>query len=374
MQRLINRRTGVMLLVVILALGLIVACGDEEEPESPTGAPTLRATEVAEEATATATVTPGGPTRTPSPTFPPTLTPAPPSPTQQPATPAPPTATPGPYVHVVRAGQTCSELAVFYRLSLPGGVAAIRELNGLNESCTLSEGQEVLVPYPTSTPTPFGLDQTATAVFQALPTRLRNATQYAIYTYCPGEGDTLTSIAIQHGTSNQRICELNSGPDGLDCRGCDFSESAVGYCPNPPLISDQTCLNVPGPTHTVTSTPTFTGDETATPTPTFLPPEVLSPPNGATVEDPVMLSWVLPGRTLEADERYLVTITDEGSGEVILLRETKSSSLILPQELRPAAGESRQLLWSVEVVVLQNDGLYKPVSGRSVGGRFVWQS
>ncbi len=351
------------LLISLLALWLM-ACGDEDEQPAPTDAPSLQPTEVVQLPTPTPTLSE---TLTPSPTFRPTLTVVPATATVPPVPSAIPTNTPGPYIHRVSEGQTCSELAAYYNT----GVAAIRELNNLGPQCALSVGAEILVPRPTSTPTPLGLGETATAIYEGLPPGYRNVTPYAIYTYCPEEGDTLQSIALRHDTTNRRICELNTGPEGLDCRGCDFSESAVGYCPNPPVVSAFQCYNVPGPTHTVTFTPTFTGSETPTTTPTHLPAQLVSPSHGTTVQGRVRLVWV-GFRMLEPDERYVVMAIDELTGEQ-LLEETRDTSLVIPDIWQPTRGQTRQMVWSVQINRLTAGGLLQPVSPRSSDQRFTWE-
>ncbi len=355
-----------MVLMVVGFLAL-VACGDDEKP-APTEAPTIQPTEIVQQMTETPT--PGGPTRTASPTFLPTATVAPATATMPLAPTQIPTGTPGPYEHVIQEGQTCGELAFFYDSS----VQAIEQANLGLDCQVLSVGQTVFVPRPTSTPTPMGFAETATAIYEALPPGLQDVTPFAIYTYCPGEDDTLTSISLQHDTTNQRICELNAGPDELDCRGCDFSESAVGFCPNPPIISTSKCYNVPGPTYTVTFTPTFTGEETATSTPTHAPPRLVFPQNGATISDnTVRLTWLLPGGRLAEGEWYAVTVVDELTGELLVSSQTRNTDLTLASEWRPPVGQTRQVQWTVEVIVMNEAGVLVPVSGRSLSQRFAWR-
>lgn len=353
--------------VVILLIGvlLLAACGQDKKPPAPTSAPSDQPTIIG---LATATPTLSGPTRTPSPTFPPVATQPPLASTQIPDTPLPPTPTPAPFEVVVQSGQTCMELALRYRVS----VDAIRELNGLDSRCILQINQRLMIPHPTATPTPYGLDATQTAIYEALPPNMRQVTPFAIGTYCPVKDDTLTSISLKNDTTNQRICELNDGPGGLDCRGCDFSQSVVGYCPNPPQISLNQCYKVPAPTPTMTYTPTFTGMETTTPTPTYLPPQAIYPQNGAIETGRVRLAWVLPGGQLRDDETYIVQATDELTGEH-LYYETRDTTFNWPDEWIPSAGQQRQIIWSVQVAIRDMTGVFVPVSGRSLTKRFIWQ-
>jgi LysM repeat protein len=357
----------------ILLLLVVTACGGEDDPSPETREPTVQpTTEIAQipSSTPTPSFTPGGPSLTPSQTFPPTTTPrATDSPVPK-ATALPPTDVPAPFIHEVAENETCGGIAVRYGLDVIGGAAAIERANNIN--CRLlQQGQQLTVPRATGTPTPQGFDVTQTAITTALPPSLRDF-QPALYEYCPVEDDTLTSIALRAGTTQQRICELNPLPDGIDCSGCDFSESAaVGFCPVPPVISQFNCLQVPGPTFTPTFTPTFSGSETATPTPTFAPPRQLQPAPGATMQGSVMLAWLSSGE-LKPDEYYQVSITDETSGNS-LFDVVRSNNYLMPATWQPAAGQSHTIRWKVEVVRRSSDGLYEPISGRAMESTFIWQ-
>lgn len=353
-----------MLPTLVLA---VAACGDGEAPSS-TGVPTSVVTEVAQQPSLTPTDS--GPTRTPSSTFRPTITAAPPSDTPPPNPTALPSNTPPPYEYVVKEGDTCGEIAIFYDVS----TQAIEQANGLSSCRFISPGQRLVIPRPTLTPTPFGLDMTETAEYEALPPLLKDVTPYAIYEYCAVEEDTITSIAIKNGTTNRRLCELNPLPGGLDCRGCDFTDSVVGSCPNPPVITVGRCYRVPGPTYTPPPSSTPAGSPTITLTPTHLVPQPFYPANGAVVNaSDVRLMWTQQSGVLQGEEHYLVMVIDETTNSVLLSIETVNTDYILPAELRPRRGEQRTLTWSVQIVVLQNDVLV-PASGRSSTQRFVWQA
>ncbi|MCI0709365.1 MAG: LysM peptidoglycan-binding domain-containing protein, partial [Chloroflexi bacterium] len=357
-----------------LLVFVITACGGDDDPARETREPTVQpTTEIAEipSSTPTVTFTPGGPTLTPSSTFPPTTTPRATDTLVPEATAVPPTEVPAPYIHTVVDGDTCGGIAVQYGLELIGGAAAIERANNIN--CrTLQLGQQLTIPRATGTPTPQGFDVTQTAIATALPPSLRNF-RPALYEYCPVEDDTLTSIALKAGTTQQRICELNPLPDGIDCSGCDFSESAaVGFCPVPPLISQFNCLQVPGPTFTPTFTPTFSGSETVTPTPTFAPPRLLQPASGATMPGSVMLLVWLSSGELKTDEYYQISITNETSGAT-LFDIVSNNSYLIPSTWQPPAGESHTIRWKVEVVRRSSEGLNEPISGQAMESTFVWQ-
>lgn len=374
MKNLQTAQWFILTIGMILLLGVISACGNEDDPARPTNEPTLLiTTQVADlpSRTPTNTVTPGGPTLTPSPTFPPTVTLQSVVNTAQPDGPTsvPPTIVPEPYIHKVVEGDTCGGIAVRYGLDLAGSAAITEANEGLN--CrSLRIGQDLIIPRPTGTPTPEGFDITQTAIATALPSGLASWAT-AVYDYCPISDDTLTSIALKNGTTQRKICELNPLPDGLDCSGCDFSESSVGFCPIPPVISEFNCLLVPGPTHTPTFTPTFTGLETATPTPTYAAPQAIQPADGTTKHGQVRLTWLSAGQ-LQANEQYMVTIIDEVSADV-LFDVTTHPDYLIPEEWIPEAGQSRTITWKVEVVVANGEGLYVPVSGTAHNHRFTWQ-
>ena len=113
------------LLAVFLAIGAVMvffALKQDDRIVVPTVTPT-----------ATITVTPS-------------LTATPVTPTNT-ATPEP-TATP--FTYVVKAGDSCNQIAAAFDISVP----SIVRQNNLAASCDLYEGQELLIPYPTPTASP----------------------------------------------------------------------------------------------------------------------------------------------------------------------------------------------------------------------------
>jgi hypothetical protein len=83
------------------------------------------------------------------------------------------------------------------------------------------------------------------------------------------------------------------------------------------------------------------------------------------------LRWVSVGE-LKTGELYQVSVVDETSGESFF-ETTRNPDYRIPDLWQPAAGQVRNILWSVEVVVQNAEGLYIPVSGRSVNSRFIWE-
>jgi hypothetical protein len=357
-------------LALVLGLILIVvvtACDpNEEEPASPTPVePTIAASPTPNEVISTNT--PGGPTVAASATFPPTITPtttftpAPPSDTPG------PTATPGPFEHVVAEGEDCFTIMFQYGVSA-AGLTEFYDLNNMAGSCILSLGDTVLVPRPT--PIPVEIDPNSTPITITPPSDPGAFGSFTAYTeYGVQDGDTLTSIALKNNTTLRRICQLNPLPDGMDCSGCDFSQSDVGFCPNPPLIGPSDCFIVPGPTPLPTGTLPPTGEETATPTPTHRAPGVVYPVDGSAVSGFVRLQWVSVG-LLQPDEYYVVNLTDNTSGTVFI-KETKSTYMDVPAEYAPS--EAHEISWYVAVQIRNAEGLFVPAGDRTPDYHFIWQ-
>ena len=359
--------------LIVLVL-LVSACGDDtdqSENPSPTAPAPASPTVIA----AAPTLTPGGATRTPSPTVPPTITPTETAPPPPPTDPPPPTETPGPIEHVIQPGDDCIGIAYQYghRVFNQGVLDIMVRLNNF-PSCNLlpGPGTTILVPRPTFTPTPVGLDLTQTVVATSAPPMITLAApvSVAVQPYIVRDGDTLSSIAIMNDSSLRQLCELNPLPDGIDCGGCRW-ESAHCCCPSPPLLSVGETINVPAPTPTPTLTATFTGSETPTLTPTHRAPEGILPADGATVAGPVRLTWVTAGK-LADDESYLVTVRDDTSGAVFSTT-TRRLSVDVPQEYLPADGEARMFTWQVTVGRVAADGLFYPTGGTMPERHFTWR-
>jgi hypothetical protein len=308
--------------------------------------------------------------------MPPTITPAD-SPAPALSTPLP-TATEilGPIEYTIQAGDDCfsvayntghNDIAVFDLILKMNNLSSCRMLPG--------PGSVILVPRPTFTPTPAGLDLTQTAIATSLPpmVTLNAPASYSVQGYTVQEGDTLMSIALSHDTSMRQICELNqgTGANNVDCRGCTW-ESANCCCPSnvAPVLSVGQQLNVPAPTPTPTLTPTFTGSETPTMTPTHLAPEQVYPTAGASVAGPVRFAWLTVG-ILAEDEYYLVMVHDDTTGASYNDR-TRQLSFDLPQAYLPVDGQAHAFTWQVSVVRLGSDGLLYPVGANTLARQFTW--
>lgn len=357
--------TPIFLCCTILAL---VGCDilDDTTPPEPTIQPSVTITVTASPTEAvTPTVDPDVPTDVPSATFPPSLTPS------TTWTPQPPTSTPsdtpepGPFEHQVGENQDCITILSIYGHLDVSQLDDFYALNNLS-GCNISVGQTVLVPRPVIpdiAPPPADGEPRATSMFAGTPF-------FALGQYCAEEEDTLTSIALKNNTNPRRVCEMNPLPDGLDCRGCDFSVSNV-YCPDPPIIQVSQCVNVPAATPTATNTLPPRGDETITPTPTLIAPTLISPRNGDQVRGIIRLQWVSVGRLAE-NEFYVVTLLNEGN-QTVYNAATQATSITVPNDFLPNDGAAYEMVWSVAIEMQNADGLFIPSGGRTPENRFTWE-
>jgi LysM repeat protein len=359
----LSRRVWVVVLVMISAALLIAAAGQGAGAVSPTppDAETRGAQAVAMQA-------PGTPSATVPPTVTPSDTPPPPPPTGTPTA----TPTPGPYEHVIREGDNCIAIAIEYGHVDLDVIGVIEELNNLRDCSLLpGPGNVILVPRPTATATPVGMDLTQTAIATSAPPMitLEAGPSFSVEKYAVQSGDTLSSIAILHDSSLRQICELNPLPDGINCGGCEW-QSANCCCPNPPVLSEGQEINVPAPPPTATPTPTLTGSETPTPTPTHEAPWPVYPVPGAEVVGPVRLAWLSVG-VLADDEHYLVLVTDDTTGTTFSAA-TRKLSLDMPRDYLPVDGQSHTFAWQIVVVRLGEDGFFYPIGEALPEVRFTW--
>jgi LysM repeat protein len=280
----------------------------------------------------------------------------------------PPTATlpPNQTRHTVQPGETVSTIAKKYGAT----TNAILEANGLKTNTILSVGQELIIPLPlantatptvspTPSPTPFEYTvktgdtlseiakryhTTVEALMQANniadATSVRAGTTLHIVgppdysatmaykTYEVQQGETLGSIAAQHGVSVSTIKEANSlASDNLK----------VGQSLRIPVGTA-----TPEPTLTPTITPT------PSPGPEHPAPAILSPQDGATFEGSeaaISLNWASIG-ILAQDEWYVLRMRRAGPiAQQLPPVWTKATSYRLPPELYMT--EPQQFLWQV---------------------------
>jgi LysM repeat protein len=302
-----NRLRYFLLGVAIVCLAgvsyLILSRGlqpQAEEISVATNTPTL---------TPTMTLTP---TRTPTPQ-PPTLTPTPgPSPTLLP-----------PFRHQVGPGDTWLGLAIEYDVSLE----SLLELNGETDSDYIQEGVEVLIPYPTYTPTP---DVTQLPTLEVLdeiqPDQCRE--------HVISAGETLIGIALDYEVSVQLIKEVNSIVDA------DLVRQGQKLCI--PLVT-------PGPA----PSPTFGPSPTPEIEPPHRAPQLLYPPAGIEVPpraSHVMLQWTVVD-LLDSDEYYMVEVRNISRPDTRAVHGfVKTTAWQLPNAIRPKADRIETFAWRISVV------------------------
>ena len=310
-------------IVVVLALAMLAAGGfgfytlmtSGPEPATPTAIPTRTPT-----ATPTAT-----------PTLPPTPS----------ATPTPVPARP----HQVQAGETLSEIAEEYDVS----VEQILALNPEVDPELINVGQVLLVP-PVSSAT--GTDAVGPEGSTSAPDG------YAIHVVQPGE--TLSEIAERAGVSMESIRRAND------------------MAPYDNTIRVNQSLIIPMGTPEPSPTPTMDPNATPTPLPPYPAPPLLSPTDDkvfAGNDSPITFQWASVG-VLRGDEWYEITLFQPPGGIVSATHHTRGTSWRVPLDLlRTANTTVREFNWQVQVVreAQGGDGVTYVAAGREAEIRsFIW--
>ncbi len=265
-----------------------------------------------EEVTQTAT-----PTLTLSPTNTPTLQPE-------------PTWTPLPPLdYVVKANETCSDIAAQFRVSVQSIILA----NNLSTDCMLSEGRTIKVPQPTLTPSPV---PTATPeAIEAMADICTNTVSIVV-----SSSDTLQGIAMNYNVAMKDIQDFNK------LSGTTIRQGQTLIIP----LCDR--LPTPGPTLT------------PTPLPPYPAPNLLLPRSGAAfsaTDESVTLQWAAVA-ALRSNEVYRVKIQDLTSiEEKILVEYVTDTKFILPATFRPTDGNPHIIQWSVTVARQINQDNTNPI-------------
>lgn len=276
------------------------------------------------------------------------------------------TNTPGPYEHVVQPNdQLIAVVQQYGHFSLDVlSVVVTMNPNVPNPDRLPPPGSVILIPRPTSSPTPPGGELTATVIARNPP----SATPLLLtMIHTVQEGQTIIGIALQYNTTMAILAELNPQ---LFWFGCDFTIASGGENCNPQLSIGQE-LVVPMPTPTPTLSPTPSGFETPTPTPTPGPVRLLWPAAGSIIAGgPLTLRWVSVG-VLQPDELYQVTVTDTTRG-IVYTEFTRNNALTLPADLQPTETQAHQMIWEVEVVRVGNDNIAFRVGAVGEQRPFQW--
>ena len=253
-------------------------------------------------------------TPTPSQTITPTTTATPQTPTPT-GTPVP---SPTPFTYTVAAGDSCLSIAARFEVS----IKSIVRLNNIPASCdTITEGQELLIPHPTPTPTAF-----PTATLSGL-----EATRAACdkVNYTVQEGDTLNTIALNYNVPEAAIKSYNGMVSNTVFEDMNL---VIPLCER---------AATPGPS------------PTPTPPPPYPSPNLLLPADGEvfTLEtDQVTLQWSSVG-LINENESYQVTVMDitEGEGRKLVEYAT-DTKFIVPDSFRSTDSIPHVYRWTVSTV------------------------
>ncbi len=306
------------LAILILAVGatvVFILLQTQGRVVEPTALPTN---------TSTSTITP-----TPTTTYTPTMVMSP--------TPL------APIEYTVKDGDLCASIAAVFGIS----VQSIILENNLDANCSLSPGQVLKLPQPTSTPTP-------------LPTGTLTGMEATLaacgsYDYVVQNTDTLFGIALNYGVSTDIIRQYN---------GLTGDIVVAGSTLKIPLCERVTA----GPTSTPTLPPPYSA------------PNLLLPADGTSYNvsgETITLQWSGVGTLLD-NEAYEIDIEDvtEGTGRKLIqyVTDTKFS---VPISFRPQDQSPHVIRWYVTTVRQSGsttDGtpIYESAGARSDSRTFIW--
>jgi LysM repeat protein len=249
----------------------------------------------------------------------------------------PTTPPPAPVKHAVKSGETLSQIAAAYKIS----VKDIADANGISAGAVLRIGQELVIPVngpsggPGPTPTPEG-----------------GALMYVVQA-----GDTISTIAERYDSRIDWIMQANKMQPG------DILH--IGRALLVPLSAS-------------TPTPTVTPENTPTPSPTAGPrlsaPLLLAPADGAAIagNESVLLTWAAAG-TLADDEWYVVTVKAVEVDLPIPPQWTKATSWRLPSSYRADSPAPTEFAWRVQVRQGSESNPGEPSSAPSAERTFIWK-
>jgi len=301
---------AIVLAIVILGaggFGLYTMLASEPDPE-PT-APPVTASPTARPAP-TATSTPA-----PSPT--PTLTPLPPR------------------AHDVQEGETLSDIAELYGVSMD----EILVLNPEIDPELIKAGQVLLVPAGVSAQDTAG-----------------GAGDDGFLLHVVGSGETLSTIAEEYGVS------------------VDLIRAANDLSPEDETIRAEQSLVIPVNTPTPSPAPTRPADRTPTPDPPYASPPLLQPPDDAVLagDAPVLLQWASVS-VLAPNEWYELQLWQPG-GVVSSTVRTRSTAWRVPTDLLGRAEtDTPSMRWQVRVVRELSGQVYVEAGAASATRSFTWQ-
>lgn len=315
-------------IVCIAGVGYLVLTKGVSTPQETVIVPTLTPTFTPSiTSTPTATSTPRPPTTTPTPG--PTLTPLP------------------PVRYRVKAGDTWLGIAIWYDI----GLNSLLYLNDRSEDDYLKADEEILIPWPTYTPTPEAtLIPTLHIVEEMGPEQCREHTIAA--------GETLLGIALSYDVSVQSIRSVNNITDP------DLVKEGQKLCI--PLVTPG-----PAPSPTPAQLPT-PDDEPLLPAPQLLYPpadtEIMPGTHQATIQ------WAVVG-LLDPDEYYMVEIRNLGRPDSRPIRGfVQDTTWRLPEAVRPEVGSIEVYSWRVGVVRASGEPSSEEFRWERIGLPSGWQT
>ncbi len=266
--------------------------------------------------------------------------------TPTPETPIPtdtPMPTPTPLSYLVKANETCLGIAASFEVS----VNSIVLLNNLSADCTVFEGQELLIPQPTGTPTP--LPTSTLSAAEATD----EACEKADYTV--QEGDTLSTISQAYGVPMAAIREYNGLTSETVFQGLTLT---IPLCEQFPT---------PGPS------------PTPTPPPPYAAPNLLLPADGESFSiggDAVTLQWASVG-TLAENEAYAVTLTGLPVADDQLVDYVTDTKYIVPGSFLARTPDAKAYRWTVSTVRQvgtddDGDPIWESAGATSEARVFIW--
>jgi len=287
------------------------------------------------------------------------------------------TPTPGACEVVIIEGDTLIQILSRESCGNQRGQALIDAVVALNDNLFDADilppvGESLLIPRPTPTPIPEGIEMTETAAAER-GVRVLGNNEFPENTvfdcHIVEEGESAIGIAERYNSTLVQLSLLNQD---ISWPGCDFTNPSGGVNCSPQISIGQ-CVVVPFPTPTAVPTATPSGNETATPTATFAPARAIWPPEGVSASPGRLeLSWVSVG-ILPPNTMYLIEVADR-TVNTINNYITDNTTFTLPDDLIPSDGQVHRMEWRVTVARLNTDGSYSPIGGLGNWRGFQWQS
>ena len=261
-------------------------------------------------------------------------------------------------------------------------IELVLERNDLASAELIQVGQQLAIPWPTSTADALAVsvipsakpgaagsaadqdDAGAGPLFSGAPSRTTPTLQAGVQWHRVAAGETIVGIAFRYGTDLKVLSELN--PE-VTFSQCDFGQASGGPSCVVTVFEFQN-LRVPAPTPTATLSPTPSGIATATPTSIVNAPAAYSPPDNQNFasDDLVTLRWVASG-TLAAGESWRVIVESLSSGRV-RSESTTRLSLVIPDAWKETTTGWHGYRWHVQLV--RESGVPVETEARS----FLWET